>query len=138
MTTIPTTMQAAVIGRFGGPEELTIQTVPVPQVSSDEVLIQVAIADVGSWDATERKVGYDGVFGMPAHLPYILGADVAGIIAAVGDQVKGFAVGDRVDAASMPLPKGGFYAEYALVAAEHVMHVPSRLSTEQAGVMAWD
>lgn len=132
------TMRAAALDAFGGIDVITLQTLPVPAIDRDEVLIQVEIASVGSWDKTERQGGYEGAFGMPSTFPYILGWEGAGRVAAIGEDVTGFAVGDRVYAASMPLPKGGFYAEYAAVPAEHVAHIPPQVTIEQAGVMAWD
>ena len=131
-------MQAAAIDAFGGIEAIKIKTLPVPTIKPNEVLIKVEIAGVGSWDKTEREGGYDGIFGIPSTFPYILGWDGAGTIAAVGKDVLDLAVGDQVYAASTPLPNGGFYAEYVAVPTEHVAAIPSKLTTEQAGVMAWD
>ena len=51
---IPATMKAAVIERFGGPEELTLRDVPVPVPDPGEVLIAIHTAGVGSWDADIR------------------------------------------------------------------------------------
>ncbi|WP_206062087.1 alcohol dehydrogenase catalytic domain-containing protein [Nonomuraea basaltis] len=74
----------------------------------------------------------------PSTFPYVLGWDSAGTEAAVGRNVTRFDVGERVYASTMPLPRGGFYAEYAVVEAEFAARVPDRLPTEQAGAMAWD
>lgn len=130
-------MDAAVIDRFGGIDEIYMRQMPVPQVGDDDVLIQVQAAAAGSWDAVERKGEYDGLFGF-ATFPYILGWDGAGKVAEIGKNVSRFQLGDRVYAATMPLPRGGFYSQYTVVAAEHVAHIPERLTTEQAGVMGWD
>src|SRR5437867_2825377 len=54
MAGIPKTMRAAAIDRFGGPEELTIHTLPVPEIGTRELLIAVHTAGVGSWDADIR------------------------------------------------------------------------------------
>ena len=132
------TMRAAAIDRFGGIETITIQTLPVPEPGPDEILIQVEAAGVASWDATEREGKYDGAFGFASKFPYVLGWDGAGMIAAVGEQVSRFNVGDRVYAASMPLPKGGFYAEYAVVGQNHAALLPAGLTIEQAAVLPWD
>lgn len=132
------TMRAVVLDRFGGAEELTTRRLPRPAVGDQDVLIKVAVAGVGSWDAVERQGHYDGVFGVPSSFPYILGWDAAGTVAAVGGDVTEFAVGDRVYAATMPVPRGGAYAEYVVVAAEHVAPLPARVPFEQAGAMAWD
>jgi len=132
-------MDAVVIERFGGVEELTHRRLPVPEVGDDDVLVRVQFAGVGSWDAVERAGEYDGVFGVPSAFPYVLGWDAAGTLAAVGRNVARFDVGDRVyAAATMPVLRGGFYAEYAVVEAEHVARVPERVPTDQAGAMAWD
>jgi NADPH:quinone reductase len=132
------TMRAVAIDRFGGIEMLTLQTLPVPEVGPSEVLIRVEAAGVASWDAVEREGRYDGLFGFESKFPYVLGWDGAGTVAAVGEQVDRFKVGDRVYAASMPLPKGGFYAEYAAVESDYVAHIPSKLTIEQAGALPWD
>lgn len=136
-TQSPTTMKAAAIDQFGGADIITLQDLPIPTIAADEVLIKVTAAGVGSWDATEREGKYDGLFGMPSTFPYVLGWDGAGVIAAVGANVRDFKEGDRVYAASMPLPKGGFYAEYKAVTAENVAHIPGKLTIEQAAAMPW-
>ena len=132
-----TTMKAAAINQFGDADTITLQNLPIPSIATDEVLIKVAAAGVGSWDATEREGKYDGMFGMPSTFPYILGWDGAGVIAAAGANVRDFKEGDRVYAASMPLPKGGFYAEYKAVKAESVAHIPDGVSITQAAAMPW-
>lgn len=131
-------MNAIVLDRFGGVDELSLRRVPLPQVGDDDVLIRVEFAAVGSWDAVEREGDYDGVFGVPSSFPYILGWDAAGTVAAVGRNVTRFRVGDGVYAATVPVLRGGFYAEYGVVEAEHVSLVPVRLPSDQAGALAWD
>ncbi|SDF30569.1 NADPH:quinone reductase [Cellulosimicrobium cellulans] len=131
-------MRAAVLDRFGGADQLVLREIPRPEVGPEDVLVRVEYAGVASWDAVEREGAYDGAFGVPSTFPYVLGWDAAGRVAAVGREVTGLAVGDRVYAATMPVPRGGAYAEYVVVAAEHVAPVPHRLPTQQAGVLAWD
>ncbi|MER7415832.1 NADP-dependent oxidoreductase [Micromonospora peucetia] len=131
-------MNAVVLDRFGGVDELSSRRIPHPRIGDDDVLIRVEFAGVGSWDAGEREGGYDGVFGVASAFPYVLGWDAAGTVAAVGRDVTRFDVGERVYAATMPVPRGGCYAEYAVVEAEFVARVPDRMPTEQAGAMAWD
>lgn len=133
------TMQAAAIERFGGLETITLQTLPVPEVGPDEVLIRVESAGVAVWDAFEREGGFAERSEIEPKFPYVLGSDGAGTVAAVGTQVSRFKEGDRVYvAAALANPKGGFYAEYAAVKADNVSHIPDRLTTEQAGVMGSD
>jgi len=135
---LPGSMRASAIDGFGGVERLSMQTVPVPEIGPDDVLIRVEVAGLGSWDAGERAGHYDGGFGFKSTFPYILGWDGAGTVAAVGERATRFAAGDRVYAASMPLPRGGFYAEYAAVAEDHVALIPGGLTIEQAAAMPWD
>ena len=49
------TMQAVALDKFGGPEALKIQTLPIPQIEAEEVLIRVEAAGVGAWDPFERE-----------------------------------------------------------------------------------
>lgn len=136
--TLPDTMQAAVLNRFGGIEALTLHTLPVPEVGPDEVLIRVEAAGVGSWDIDEREGRYAEYLGEP-RFPYVLGWDGAGTVAAIGERVRRFKEGDRVYATSFPKHNGGgFYAQYATVEANYVAPVPDKLTIEQAGVMGWD
>ena len=136
--TTPNTMRAAAIDRFGGIETITMQTLPVPEVGPEEVLIRVESAGVGAWDPFEREGGFAKRFGTGEKFPYVLGTDGAGTVVQVGEQVNGFKEGDRVYAAVLANPKGGFYAEFAAVKADNVSHVPGKLTTEQAGVMVSD
>jgi NADPH2:quinone reductase len=131
-------MNAVVLDRFGGADELSPRRIPLPEVGDDDVLIRVEFAGVASWDAVERAGGYDGAFGVASTFPYVLGWDAAGTVAAVGRNVTRFGVGERVYASTNPVQRGGFYAEYGVVEAEFVARVPERLPTEQAGAMPWD
>lgn len=136
--TTQNTMQAVAIDRFGGPETIHLQTLPVPEVGPDEVLIRVESAGVGVWDPFEREGGFARMFGTEPEFPYVLGSEGAGTVVAVGDEVHRFRPGDRVYTAALTNPKGGFYAEYTAVKADNVSHVPDKLTTEQAGVMPVD
>lgn len=135
---IPATMKAAVIDEYGGSDNLAVKTLSTPTPEPNEILIRVASAGIGSWEADEREGKYEGYFGTTTAFPYILGWDGAGTVAAVGSSVDRFKVGDRVYAASTPLPRGGFYAEYTVVDQQYASHIPRGVSMEQAGAMAWD
>jgi NADPH:quinone reductase len=134
--TTPRTMRAVVIDRFGGPDELKVETLPVPEVGSGEVLIRIETAGVGEWDPFEREGGYAAMLGTEPSFPYVLGSEGAGIVAAAGDRVDRFVEGDEVYAAGFLNPKGGFYAEYVAADAGIVSHKPSQMTTAQAGVMS--
>jgi NADPH:quinone reductase-like Zn-dependent oxidoreductase len=129
---VPDTMRAVAIDRFGGPGVLSVRRLPVPKIDSDEILIALDTAGIGSWDADMRAGWYPG--GKP-HFPLVLGTDGAGTVAAVGARVRRFSPGDRVYAYSFDNPKGGFYAEYIAVAADLAAPVPEPLDLKHAGAV---
>jgi NADPH:quinone reductase-like Zn-dependent oxidoreductase len=131
-SSIPDTMRAAAIDRFGGPDVLKLHRVPVPRPGRDEVLIAVHTAGVGPWDAEIRQGWIEG----HARFPLILGTDGSGTVVMAGSRVGRLSVGDRVYSYSWANPKGGFYAEYAAVPHERVAHSPSTLSMTKAGAIA--
>ena len=130
MQTTPQQMQAMAVDEFGGPDKLTLHTLPVPTVDTGEVLIRIEIAGVGIWDAMEREgeLVYNEV-----HFPRVLGGECAGTIAAVGESVERFAVGDRVYAQGFMNDKGGCYAQYVVVSEQTVAPMPDRLGMLMAG-----
>jgi len=132
------TMQAVALDKFGGPESLKIQNLSVPEVEAQEVLIHVEAAGVGAWDPYEREGRFVEIMGVKPSFPYVLGTDGAGTIAAVGKDVNRFKEGDRVYAAALANPKGGFYAQYAAVKADNASLIPGDLTIEQAAVLPTD
>jgi NADPH:quinone reductase-like Zn-dependent oxidoreductase len=132
------TMRAVALDKFGGSEALKIQNIPIPQIEANEVLIRVEAAGVGAWDPFEREGRFVEITGKKPTFPYVLGTDGAGTVAAVGENVNRFKEGDRVYAAELANPKGGFYAQYAAVKADNVSLIPGRLTIEQAAVLPTD
>ena len=132
------TMQAVALDKFGGPEALKIQNLPIPQIEAQEVLIRVEAAGVGAWDPFEREGRFVEIMGTKPTFPYVLGTDGAGTIAAIGKDVNRFKEGDRVYAAELGNPKGGFYAQYVAVKADNTSLIPGHLSVEQAAVLPTD
>src|SRR3984893_15649937 len=130
---LPQTMQPAAIDRAGGPEVITLHTLPVPKPQADEVLIAVNTAGVAIWDVGLRKHPQSIKH---SAFPLVLGTDGAGIAAAVEAKVRGLKVGEPVYSYSWDNPHGGFYAEFVAVPAERVGHLPSGLSLLQAGAIA--
>jgi NADPH:quinone reductase-like Zn-dependent oxidoreductase len=131
-------MRAVALDQFGGPEALKIQNLPIPQIEAREVLIRVEAAGVGAWDPFEREGRFVEIMGTKPTFPYVLGTDGAGTIAAVGKDVNHFKEGDRVYAAELGNPKGGFYAQYAAVKAGNVSLIPGHLTIEQAALLPTD
>src|SRR5260370_39222362 len=78
---VPKTMRAAAIDHPGGPEVLSIHSLPVPALDANEVLIAVDTAGGGGWDADMRD-GWSP--SGRTHFSLVLGRDGAGIRAAVG------------------------------------------------------
>ena len=132
------TMRAVALDRFGGPEVLKVQTLRVPEVDSDEVMIRIESAGLGVWDPYEIEGGFAKLFQQEPRFPYIPGSDCAGIVEDVGEQVTQFKKGDRVYAFTILNPKGGAYAEYVVVKAENVSLIPANVPTDQAGAMPVD
>jgi NADPH2:quinone reductase len=130
--TIPDQMKAAAIDRFGGPEEIHTQSLPVPAPGRNEVLIRVRTAGIGVWDPYVREGGFSEG---RARFPQVIGNDGAGVVVAVGPGVERFAVGERVYAYSMA---GGFYAEYVTVSEDNVATIPPGLDPDEAGALGAD
>src|SRR4029077_13471077 len=116
---------------FGGPEKLVVHELPIPEITAQEVLIAVDTAGVGMWDIRIRQ----GEWADSKDFPMILGVDGSGIVAEAGSKVRHLARGDRVYAYSYGSPNGGFYAEYARVAATKVARIPEGLEMLPAGGM---
>ncbi len=115
-------MKAILVQRTGGPEVMELAEVPDPQPKPAEALVKVAVAGVNAIDGQIR----DGR--LRAVLPFIPGQEGAGVVTAVGSQVKTVKIGDRV-AWSGAL---GSYAEYVVSPAEQLVPVPDSISFEQA------
>ncbi|MFT3926592.1 MAG: NADP-dependent oxidoreductase [Myxococcales bacterium] len=130
------TMRAMAVDHFGGPENLTLHQLPVPQPGPKDVLIRVQFAGVGEWDPYEREGGFAEMLPRPPKFPYVLGSEGAGKVEACGREVQGLAVGDRVYAVAFPNARGGFYAEYAVINQALVAKVPSEQGMLEASVMA--
>lgn len=118
-------MFAATFHAPGGPEVLGWGPAPDPVPGPHEVLIDVAAAGVNRADLLQRLGRYDP----PAGASPILGLECSGTIVTVGDDVRGFAVGDEVCA----LLSGGGYAERVAAPAAQVLPVPPGVALIDAG-----
>lgn len=118
-------MKAIVVEEFGGPEQLRLVDLPTPEPGPADVVIQVAVSGVNFIDVYFRT----GLYKMP--FPVGIGSEAAGIVSAVGSDVQGLAVGDRVAYAMVR----GSYAEYARVPASSVVKVPDGVTFEQAAAV---
>lgn len=129
---VESTMRAIGFQKYGSEEVLELLTLPRPALASDTVLIRVVAAGVNPADWRFRSGQFR--FALRLKLPFVPGADVAGMVEAVGPAVTRFRPGDAVYA-MLPTAAGGGYAEYAAVAEDAVAAMPRNLSfTEAAGV----
>jgi NADPH2:quinone reductase len=124
---IPKTMTAIRIREPGPPSVLEPTQCPVPAAGSAELLIRVFAAGVNRPDVLQRQ----GHYPPPAGASPIPGLEVAGEIAALGDGVRGWRIGDSVCA----LLTGGGYAQYAAVPAVQCLPVPPGLTLPQAATL---
>ena len=133
-------MRAAQFDRYGPPEVLTVRDVSPPTVGPDDVLIDVHAASINPVDCKIRAGGLRGPVRLA--LPWTTGLDVSGVVAAVGDRVSGFAIGDEVYA-SPNVSRPGTCAEQVVVTASEVARKPANTSHVEAatlplvGLTAW-
>jgi len=120
-------MKAGVIRRFGGPEVIEIEDLPVPQPKAGEVLVRVVAAGVGPWDALIRE----DQGGVKSDFPITLGSDIAGTVETVGAGVTQFKKGDAVYGCMNPKFIGG-YAEFSIASTGMIAPKPKTLDFIQA------
>jgi putative PIG3 family NAD(P)H quinone oxidoreductase len=127
MSDLPKTAPAIVITKFGGPENLALQDIPVEAPKAGEILIRVRAAGLNRADAVQRE----GHYPPPKGSSEIMGLECAGEVAAVGEGVGHFKVGDKVCA----LLAGGGYATYCAVPAVQALPLPKGYSFEQGAAI---
>lgn len=118
-------MRAIVALQAGGPDELTLHEVPVPEPAAGELLVEAAAIGVNFIETYQRS----GVY--PVSFPFTPGAEASGTVVAVGDGVSGFVPGDRVSTSEAR----SSYAERFLVEAERVVRVPDAVDLDTAGAL---
>ena len=119
-------MKAIRVHAHGGPEVLRLEDVAVPEPGRGEAVVKVAFSGLNFID-----VYYRTGLNKPPHLPFTLGMEASGIVAAVGDGVAEIQIGDRV-AWSMVL---GTDAEYAVAPAWRLAKLPDAVSFEDGAAV---
>ncbi len=115
--------------QYGGPEVLEYQTIDTPTPGDDEVRIRVHAIGLNRAESMWRT----GVYVEPVNLPARLGYESAGVVEALGANVKHVVVGDRVSTVpSFSLNDYGMYGEQVLAPKHAVVKIPDTLSFQQA------
>jgi NADPH2:quinone reductase len=127
MTALPATMTCVEIKKPGGPEALVPTTRPVPLPKAGEILIKVAATGVNRPDIAQRA----GLYPPPPGASDLPGLEAAGTVAALGDGVSGWNVGDAVCA----LTPGGSYAEYCTAPAPQCLPPPKAFDMLHAAAL---
>ncbi|MFJ6011682.1 NADP-dependent oxidoreductase [Streptomyces sp. NPDC092952] len=120
------TYRAVEFAEYGGPEVLRVVDREVPRPGPGQVLVEVRAAGVNPLDWRLRSGAVAEM--MPVEFPFVPGGDVAGVVAAVGADVTGFAAGDAVFGS---IGSGGC-AEFALAPAAQLARKPEGVSWEVA------
>ncbi len=128
-------MRAVVYERYGDPDVLRVEEVPVPSPGPNQVLVRVAATSVNltDWECLHGSPLYARLGGLRSPARATLGSDVAGWVEAVGDGVTRFRTGDEVYGDNLDL-KGGF-AEYAVAPEKVLAHKPKELTFSEASTI---
>jgi putative PIG3 family NAD(P)H quinone oxidoreductase len=124
---VPTTMTAIEIAEFGPAEGLRPAERPVPKPGAGEILIRVEAAGLNRGDIAQRQ----GRYPPPPGASDIPGLEVAGRVAALGEDAGAWRLGDRVCA----LIAGGGYAEYAVAPAAQCLPLPKNLTMAEGAAL---
>ncbi|MGG7212746.1 NADP-dependent oxidoreductase [Clostridium nigeriense] len=122
-------MKAVQINKYSKEINVTINDIPVPKVSDNEVLVKVKAAAVNPLElliltgSVKLIQDYD--------MPLTLGNELSGIIEEVGRNVTGFKKGDKIYS-RLPIDKIGAFAEYIAVNADAISHMPKNLDFKEA------
>lgn len=127
-------MKVQMIRNNGGPEVFELAEIERPAAGPGQVLIEVAASSVNTADLMARSMG--PVVAFIPKPPAILGMDFAGTVAAVGEGVKGFAIGDEIyGCAGGVAHHQGALAEYLAADVRLIAHKPKSLSMVEAAAL---
>ena len=128
-------VKAVAYDRYGLPDVLTIEDVPVPAPGPSQVLVKLVATSVNlsDWECLRGNPMYARIGGLRTPARRVLGSDIAGHVEAVGPDVTRFRPGDEVYGDNLDL-KGGF-AEYALAPESALAHKPEALTFAEASTL---
>lgn len=118
-------MRAVRVHAPGGLEVVVLDEIPIPEPKPGWVLVRMEAAGLNFSDTVRRQDNY-GV----TSFPFTFGSEAAGPIVALGEGVGGFQIGDRI--AGVIPGRGGGYADYVLMSADHVVRIPDGMSAVDA------
>jgi NADPH:quinone reductase-like Zn-dependent oxidoreductase len=133
-------MKAFVVEKYGNKAALRLAEVPMPDLRDDDVLVEIHAAGVNLLDAKIRDGEFKPI--LRYRPPFILGHDVAGVVARVGSKVRKFKPGDEIYARPRD-GRIGTFAEFVAVNEADMALKPKNLSMEEAasiplvGLTAW-
>ena len=127
MTMLPTCYTHVQFDAPGGPEMLKLGQSPLPTIEPEQLLIKVDYAGVNGPDIAQRR----GLYPPPTGASEILGLEVSGTIVALGAEVTGWRLGDKVCA----LVPGGGYGEYVATWGVHCLPIPAGVTMAQAAAL---
>ncbi|MBT2637918.1 NADPH:quinone oxidoreductase family protein [Bacillus sp. ISL-39] len=117
-------MKAIQLKEYGGPEVLLLAEMERPVPTDHQVLIEIHAIGVNYADTARRE----GLYVIPTKLPFIPGAEIAGIVVETGESVTNVQAGDRV----VTLIESGGYAEFALADSRGLIPLQDHMEFEQA------
>ena len=128
-------MKAVVYDRYGPPEVLRVEDVPVPSPAAGQVRVRVAATSVNlsDWECLRGSPAYARVGGLRSPARRTLGSDIAGVVDDVGQGVTRYRRGDEVYGDNLGL-MGGF-AEYAVAPESALAHKPAQLTFAEASTI---
>ena len=122
-------MRAVVLRSHGGPDVLTIEDLPDLEPGREEILVTVEHTAINRADVLQRMGMYPDPRDRDVEIP---GLEYSGVVAAIGDDVTEWSVGDRV----MGIEAGGCYAEQVVTHARQALPVPSTVDAADAAAIA--
>jgi NADPH:quinone reductase len=117
-------MKAIQLKEYGGPEVLQLVEMERPVPKGHQVLIEIHAIGVNYADTARRE----GQYVVPTKLPFIPGAEIAGVVVETGESVTNVKKGDRI----VTLIESGGYAEFALADSRGLIPLQDQMAFEQA------
>jgi NADPH:quinone reductase and related Zn-dependent oxidoreductases len=121
------TMKAWQVTAWGEPEQMTLADIPIPEPSAGQIRIANRAAALNFFDILQVQ----GKYQVKPAFPFTPGAELSGVVDALGAGVSGLAIGDRVSA----MPMIGAFAEYSVVPAASVFRMPREMDFPEAAAM---